>query len=131
MIESDLADQVVGFLAPYAKKLAGKAADAVTGEVAEAAGRLWDKVKAKLAGRGAQKALERLEQDPNDPRKQGALALEVEEAAKEDPGFAKELKELLQTIEAKGGRDAIVQTANVQGDHSTATQIVGSGNRVG
>lgn len=131
MIESELAGQVVAFLAPYAKKLAGKAADAVTGEIAEAAGRLWGKVKAKLTGAAAKEAVADFEAAPDDADNQAALRKEIRKAAEGDPAFASEVRELVQTIEARGGRDAIVQTANVNGNHNVTTQIAGSGNRVG
>jgi len=136
MIEdSEFAQQVVGFLTAHAKKMAGKltgkAADAVTGEIVEAAGHLWDKVKAKLTGAAAKEAVADFEAAPDDADNQAALRKEIRKAAEGDPAFATELRELVQTIEARGGRDAIVQTANVEGDHSPVTQIAGSGNRVG
>jgi hypothetical protein len=107
--------------------LASKAVEAVGGEAGKRLiGDLWDRVKAKLAGRDA---FADFEASPEDGDAQAALRLQLKKALEVDPAFRAELSTLVEEIKAKGG-DQIIQKANVTGDHNVTTQIAGSGNVV-
>jgi hypothetical protein len=107
--------------------LTTKAVEAIGGEAGKRLiVELWDKVKAKLAGRDA---LVDLEASPDDGDAPAALRLQLKKALEADPGFRAELAALVEEIKAKGG-DRIIQSANVTGDHNVTTQIAGSGNVV-
>ena len=108
--------------------LATKAVEAVGGEAGERIVKLYDKVKAKLTGSGAE-ALTDLEKQPQDADSQAALRVQLKKALEADPAFRAELATLVEEIKAKGG-DQIIQSANVTGDQNVTTQITGSGNVV-
>ena len=100
----------------------------VGGEAGERIVKLYDKVKAKLTGGGAE-ALTDLEKQPKDADSQAALRVQLKKALEADPAFRAELATLVEEIKAKGG-DQIIQSANVTGDQNVTTQIAGSGNVV-
>ena len=102
--------------------------EAVGGEAGERIVKLYDKVKAKLTGGGAE-ALADLEKQPKDADSQAALRVQLKKALEADPAFRAVLGTLLEEIKAKGG-DQIIQSANVTGDSNVTTQITGSGNVV-
>ena len=110
-------------------KAAGKMAETIGTQAGNRLIKLYDTVKAKLAGPAAQEALADFEAKPEDNRRKGALELQLEKAIETDPTFGKTLAALVEEIKAKGG-DALVQTANVTGDRNVTTQIAGSGNVV-
>ena len=97
-------------LAEGGKELAKK----VGGEAGERIVKLYDKVKAKLTGGGAE-ALADLEKQPKDADSQAVLRVQLKKALEADPAFRAELATLVEEIKAKGG-DQIIQTANVTGD---------------
>ena len=101
--------------------LATKAVEAVGGEAGERIVKLYDKVKAKLTGGGAE-ALADLEKQPEDADSQAALRVQLKKALEADPAFRAELAALVEEIKAKGG-DQIIQSANVTGDQNVTTQI--------
>jgi hypothetical protein len=108
-------------------KASGKLAENVGGEVGNRIVKLWDKVRAKLAGK---EALADFEQAPEDADAQGALRLQLKKALEADPAFRDEVAALLGELKERGG-ERIVQSATTIGDANLTTQIAGSGNRVG
>jgi hypothetical protein len=108
--------------------LASKAVEAVGGEAGERIIKLYDKVKAKLTGSGAE-ALTDLEKQPQDADSQAALRVQLKKALEADPAFRAELATLVEEIKAKGG-DQIIQRVNVTGNQNVTTTIAGSGNVV-
>jgi hypothetical protein len=123
-----LAGSAVALVAPYLVEGGTELAKKVGGEVGERIVKLYDKVKAKLTGGGAE-ALADLEKQPNDADSQAALRVQLKKALEADPAFKDELEKLVGEIREKGG-DRISQIANVTGDQNVTTQIVGSGNVV-
>jgi hypothetical protein len=108
--------------------LATKAVEAAGGEAGKRlVSELWDKVKAKLAGK---EALADVEAKPDDQRAWAALELRLEEALKAEPAFQEELEKLVGEIQEKGGERITKLVANVTGDRNVTTQIAGSGNQV-
>ena len=115
---------VVPFLAEGGKELAKK----VGGEAGERIVQLYDEIKAKLTGGGAE-ALTDLEKQPEDADSQAALRVQLKKALEADPAFRAELATLVAEIKAKGG-DQIIQTATISGDRNVTKQVAGSGNVV-
>ena len=81
----------------------------VGGEAGERIVKLYDKVKAKLTGGGAE-ALTDLEKQPQDADSQAALRVQLKKALEADPAFRAELATLVEEIKAKGG-DQIIQSS--------------------
>ena len=108
-------------------KASGKLAETIGGEVGNRIVKLWDTVRAKLAGK---EALADLEQSPEDADTQGALRLQLKKALETDPTFRDEVAKLVGELEAKGGRQAITQTATITGDQSKIAQVAGDKNQV-
>ena len=121
-----LAGSAVALVAPYLAEGGKELAKKVGGAAGERIVQLYDKVKAKLSGGGAE-ALADLEQQPEDADSQAALRVQLKKALEADPAFRAELATLVEEIKAKGG-DQIIQTANVTGDRNVTTQTAGSGN---
>ena len=122
----ELAVTSVALVAPYVAKGAEELAKKVGGEVGSRVVKLWDALKAKLAGK---EALADVAAKPDDPRRWAALELQLEKALEADPGFRAELAKLIEAIPAEQ-RAAIQQIANVTGDRNITTQIAGGGNQV-
>ena len=123
-----LAGAAVALVAPYLAEGGKELAKKVGGEAGERIVKLYDKVKAKLSGGGAE-ALADLEKQPEDADSQAVLRVQLKKALEADPAFRAELSTLVEEIKAKGG-DQIIQSANVTGDSNITTQIAGSGNVV-
>jgi hypothetical protein len=124
-----LAGSAVALVAPYLA-LGGKE---LAKKVGEEAGQrifgLYDKLKAKLVGGGAE-ALADLAKQPNDADSQAALRVQLKKALDADPAFRAELEKLVGEIKEKGGRDVTTMIANVSGQGHKVTQIKGSSNVV-
>ena len=125
----EMAAAAVALLAPYAAKGAEEVAKKVGSEIGTRVVRLWDVIRAKVAGSRAAEDLADFEQAPDDQDNQAALRKELKKALDADPAFRQEVAALLGEIEAKGGRP-ITQIANTIGDYNVTTQIAGSGNVV-
>jgi hypothetical protein len=123
-----LAGSAVALVAPYLVEGGKELAKKVGAEVGDRIVTLYDRVKAKLTGGGAE-ALADLEKQPKDADNQAALRVQLKKALEADPTFREELEKLVGEIREKGG-DRISQIANVTGDQNVTTQIVGSGNVV-
>jgi len=87
--------------------------------------KLWDAVRAKLAGK---EALVDFEESPEDADAQGALRVQLKKALEADPAFQEEVVRLVGELEAKGGRQAITQTATITGG-AAAWALAGVGFR--
>ena len=120
----ELAAAAAGYLIA---KASGKLAENMGGEVGNRIVKLWDAVRAKLAGKDA---LADFEQSPEDADTQGALRLQLRKALEADPAFKEEVEKLIGELEAKGGRQAITQTATITGDQSKIAQVAGDKNQV-
>jgi hypothetical protein len=123
-----LAGAAVALVAPYLVEGGKELAKKIGGEAGGRIVTLYDKVKAKLAGGGAD-ALADLEKQPKDADSQAALRVQLKKALEADPAFRAELEKLVGEIQEKGG-DRIKQIANVTGDRNVTTQIAGGGNQV-
>ncbi len=123
-----LAGSAVALVAPYLVEGGTELAKKLGGEVGERIVKLYDRVKAKLVGGGAE-ALADLEKQPKDADSQAALRVQLKKALEADPAFRAELEKLVGEIREKGG-DRVSQIANVTGDQNVTTQIAGSGNVV-
>ena len=88
--------------------------------------KLWDALKAKLAGK---EALADVEAKPDDQRRWSALEIQLEKALEADPAFRDAIAKLIDEIPEEK-RAAIQQIANVTGDRNVTTQIAGGGNQV-
>jgi hypothetical protein len=124
-----LAGSAVALVAPYLVEGGKELAKRVGGETGERIVKLYDKVKVKLSGSGAE-ALADLEKQPKDADSQAALRVQLKKALEADPVFKDELEKLVGEIEEKGGDRVTKLVANVTGDQNVTTQIVGSGNVV-
>jgi hypothetical protein len=107
-------------------KASGKLAETIGGEVGNRIVKLWDAVRAKLAGR---EALADFEQSPEDADAQAALRVQLRKALEADPAFKEEVARLIGELEAKGGPAAIRQTATASGGGKVA-QVAGDKNTV-
>jgi hypothetical protein len=103
-----LATAAVSLIAAFLGRVGEQAADEAAGELGQAAvgklRRLYEAVKRRVAPDSfAQGALERLEQQPENQRRQGALEDAVAEMAAADQGFRDELARLLEEVRAAAG----------------------------
>ena len=128
MDPTTLAGATVALVTPYLAEGGRELAKKLGGEAGQRIVKLYDKVKSKLTGSGAE-ALVDLEKQPEDADSQAVLRVQLKKALEADPAFRAELTALVDEIKAKGG-DQIIQTANIAGDSNVTTQIAGSGNVV-
>jgi hypothetical protein len=103
-----LASQVLPLLVTYLRHLGGRLADRVAGDlddmVLDKLTALYERVKAKVTGESfAGHALERLEQAPENPRRQGAFEDALAEVVHGDPSFAAALAGLLEDARRAAG----------------------------
>src|SRR6266545_7344884 len=96
-----LASQALPFLLTYLRHVGGRLADHVAGDLDDlVVGKLtavYDRVRAKVIGESfAGQALERLEQEPENPRRQGAFEDALAEVVDQDPSFAAVMAGLLE-----------------------------------
>jgi hypothetical protein len=124
-----LAGSAVVLLAPYLAEGGKELAKKVGGEAGDRIVRLYDKIKAKLTGGGAE-ALEDLKKQPEDADSQAALRVQIKDALEADPAFQAEVAKLVAEIETRDGDTIRKLIANVTGDRNVTNQIVGSGNMV-
>jgi hypothetical protein len=143
-----LASQALPFLLTYLRHVGGRLADRVAGDlddlVVSKLTTLYEQVKAKVTGDSyAEQALARLEQEPENTRRQGAFEDALAEVADRDPSFAAALAGLLEDagraagptltrIEASGATsihgDLTLEGTNVAGrDLHVGEQRLGGG----
>lgn len=99
----DPAAAAVALLVPYLGQLGGHLAGRVATELTEAVmvrlDHLYDRIKARFAGdRAAGRALQRLEERPQDQLRQASLQDVLAEALEADPRFAAELAAMVAEI---------------------------------
>lgn len=99
----DPAAAAVAVLVPYLGQLGGHLAGRVATELTEAVmarlDHLYDRIKARFAGdRAAGRALQRLEERPQDQLRQASLQDMLAEALEADPRFAAELAAMVAEI---------------------------------
>jgi hypothetical protein len=120
----DPAAAAVALLVPYLGQLGGHLAGRVATELTEAVmarlDHLYDRIKARFAGdRAAGRALQRLEERPQDQLRQASLHDVLAEAVEADPRFAAELTEMVGKIQAMAPTLAMTQV-NVSESGATA-----------
>src|SRR6266508_5701314 len=103
-----LASQALPLLVIYLRHLGGRLADHVAGDLDDmVVGKLtalYERVKAKVTGDSfAGQALERLEQEAENPRRQGAFEDALAEVVHGDPSFAAALAGLLEDARRAAG----------------------------
>jgi hypothetical protein len=129
MDPATLAGSAVALVAPYLVEGGKELAKKVGGEAGDRIVELYDKLKAKLTGGGAD-SLADLEKQPRDADSQAALRVQIKKALEADPAFRAELEKLVGEIQETGGDRITKLVANVTGDRNVTTQIAGSGNVV-
>jgi hypothetical protein len=122
----ELATAAVALVGPYVAKGAEELAKKVGAEVGSRVVKLWDALKAKLAGK---EALADFEKQPEDADQQASLRVQLRKALEADPEFRAEVTRLVEAIPTEQ-RAAIQQIANVTGNQNVTPQIAGSGNQV-
>jgi len=121
MDPSVMAAAAVAALSPYLVE-AAKGAGGKVGEAAYASGvKVLRFLKGKLSGGDAQKALSRLEQEPEDADNQAALRVVLKESLRGDTTFRDELEALLKALP----KNAVSQSANVVGDNNVVNEAAG------
>ena len=122
----ELAAATVTLVGPYLAKGAEELAKKVGEEAGSRVVKLWDALRAKLAGK---EALADFEKQPEDADFQATLRVQLKKALEADPGFRAELAGLVEAIPEQD-RAAIQQIANVTGDQNVTVQSAGAGNRI-
>ena len=84
---------------------------------------LYDWVKSRLTGAGAQATLQELVQQPESEARWKALQAQIEAALEENVQFRGELRDRLATA-------GITQEATVEGDGNKVVQNIGSGSTI-
>jgi DNA gyrase/topoisomerase IV subunit B len=93
----EIAAAAVAVLAPYARDAGASIAQRAGDAAFDAARSLYRFVKVKLAGSEAdERALARLEEQPDDPAVQSVLEDALQRLVADDPRFAEQLQELVQ-----------------------------------
>ena len=128
-----LATTITTFLIPYLTKIGGSIAE-------QAGDKLWDVITKKFNERpAASSAATELASEADDPGKQKAFAAQLELALKNDPGFAKEIADLLDQAGNAGivNKDGVIATNGsvAVGDIQVSggvrgNLVVGSGNSI-
>jgi hypothetical protein len=96
-----LSAAAVAALTPYFSKAVSAAGDKLASAAGEAAvkgvGRLYELLRHKVQGTGAEQPLQDLAQAPADPDNQACLRKALRTLLTDDPAFAEQLKALLPT----------------------------------
>ena len=122
----ELATAAVALVTPYLVEGGTELAKKVGEEVGGRVFKLWDALRAKLAGK---EALADFEKQPGDADFQATLRVQLKKALEADPGFRAELAGLVEAIPEQD-RAAIRQIANITGDRNVTVQSAGAGNRI-
>jgi hypothetical protein len=135
-----LATAAVSLIAAFLGRAGEQAADQAAGElghatVAKLRG-LYEAVKRRVARDSfAQSALERLEQQPENERRRGALEDAVAEVAEADPAFRHELARVLEEVQAAAGDRIEISDSGAVAIHGDVrmrgTYVAGRDMRIG
>src|SRR5216684_2599701 len=98
MDPTTMAAATVAALSPYLIVAAKKAAEKVGVATYEGGAKLLEFLKRKLTGGNEQKALSRVELDPEDADNQAALRVVLKESLQQDAAFRDELEALLKAL---------------------------------
>ncbi len=117
-----------GFIAPYAKKVAGKLVQKAGESLPDVVGKIWDTVKGKMEENADTKALPAdLVAAPDDQDMQGAFKYQLKKLLENDEAFAKRLEALVTEAKQQGA----TYTAKLKGDgaiaQGTGAKAVGAG----
>ena len=123
---AELAGAAVMLVGPYVAKGAEELAKKVGGEVGGRVVKLWDALRAKLAGK---EALSDFEKQPQDADVQATLRGQLKKVLEIDEAFRRDVAALVKAIPEKD-RATIQQIATVTGDRNITAQIAGGGNQV-
>jgi hypothetical protein len=104
---------VLGWLARYAAHLAGVGGQALDSVLLRRMTQLWDAVAARLGtDSSAKSALDRLSEQPDNPRRQGAVEDHLEDALAADPRFAAEVRRLVGALDSRAVEISDVRVSN-------------------
>jgi len=103
-----IATTAVSLLVPFFQRVGGHLAERIGQDLGDAAmgrlDRLYDAVRSRLTGdRIAVGVLEKVREQPDSERDQGALQLALAQAIEADPSFGEALAELIEEAKAAGG----------------------------
>jgi hypothetical protein len=121
MDSASLAAATVAALSPYLAAAAKKTAEKVGEATYENGAKLVKFLKRKLSGENDQKALSRVEENPEDADNQAALRVVLKESLQQDTTFQDELEALLNDLP----ENAMSLSANVVGDNDVVNQAAG------
>ncbi len=126
-----LTTTIMTVLGKYAIDKGAALAKEVGQVAAEAAGKLFTKVMARLrADPGEAKNAERYEKDPR--TFEAPVAAAVDEQIKADPNFAKELQHLVEQFKQAGGTSLVASNISVNAsNNSNAIGAIQAGGNVG
>jgi hypothetical protein len=123
-----LASTAIALVTPYL----AEAAKAGAKKMGEAAGDgvvlLWAKIRARLTASGQTNKIEKLEEAPNDERRQTILAGQLEELLESDPSWRAEVADLVARLPRPG--TVVTQTIEQRGKDGIAVQVTGQDNAV-
>jgi hypothetical protein len=114
-----MAAATVAALSPYLVEAVKGAAGKVGEAAYESGAKLLRFLKGKLSGGDEQKALSRLEQEPEDADNQAALRVVLKESLKGNATFRDDLEALLKALP----KNAVSQSATVVGDSNVVNQV--------
>lgn len=111
---------------PYLTEAAKGAANKVGEAAYEGGAKLLAFLKRKLTSENEQKALNRVELEPEDPDSQAALRVVLRESPKQDIPFREELEAFLKRFP----KTKASQSANVVGNSNIVNQAAGQGIKI-
>ena len=111
---------------PYLTEAAKGAANKVGEAAYEGGAKLLAFLKRKLTSENEQKALNRVELEPEDPDSQAALRVVLKESPKQDIPFREELEVFLKRFP----KTKASQSANVVGNSNIVNQAAGQGIKI-
>ncbi len=121
MDPATMAAVTVAAVSPYLVEVAKGAAGKVGEAAYEGSAKLWRFLKNKFTG-GDEKALARIEGEPENADNQAALRIVLKEWVEREPTFRDELAALLNALP----KTAPQQFANVVGDDNVVVEAAGS-----
>jgi hypothetical protein len=121
MDPATMAAATVATLSPYLVEATKKAAGKVGEAAYEGGAKLLEFLKRKLTGGNEQKALSRVELEPEDTDNLAALRVVLKESLQQDAAFRDELGAFLKALP----QNDTSQSANVIGDGNVVTEAAG------
>jgi hypothetical protein len=104
-VDTTIATAAVALVAPYLSKAAEAAASEAGKAVLKTGEHIYQAIRDKFSTKQdayADQTLSRLQQDPENEGRQSALVQVLVELAKEDPNFAHEIQQLVQSAKQDG-----------------------------